>query len=249
MSKRLKWSWDWLNTKTFSLNECIYWVTLTYSLSGAFYWMKQLFTINASSWMDVIFLVNIFRLYLKVKSKFCHNCTRKKLFLSACYFWDGTISLRVMGQKFFPGGKIGYGYSYLDSLFRYSKVIRLHAILHHAAEAVQLQTDKGSGYCYTIGRGPNCCLLGHVTGLFFSLYVKIFLPSIFNLVDFWNGITLIVLDIGLTGKTIFKELGPFIDGPLQGLSFCPTKTFKPNKQTTWNTSHLHGIAWSNGKLE
>ena len=25
--------------------------------------------------------------------------------------------------------------------------------------------------------------------------------------------------------------------------------FKPNKQTTWSTSHLHGIAWSSGKLE
>ena len=26
-------------------------------------------------------------------------------------------------------------------------------------------------------------------------------------------------------------------------------TFKPGKQTTWNTNHLHGIAWSSGKLE
>ena len=36
---------------------------------------------------------------------------------------------------------------------------------------------------------------------------------------------------------------------LQGFSFCPPKTFKPNKQSTWNTSHLHGIAWSSGKLD
>ena len=27
------------------------------------------------------------------------------------------------------------------------------------------------------------------------------------------------------------------------------RTFKPNKQTTWNTSHLHGFAWSSGKLD
>ena len=134
--------------------------------------------------MDVIFLVNIFRLYLKVKSKFFHNCTRKNLFLSACYCWDGTISLREVDQKFLHGGKIGYGDSYLDSVFRYSKVFRLHAILHDAAGAVRLQTGKGPGYCYMIGRGPNCCLLGHVTGLLFCLYVKIFLPSIFNLIDF-----------------------------------------------------------------
>ena len=59
----------------------------------------------------------------------------------------------------------------------------------------------------------------------------------------------IVLDIDLTEKNIIKELGLYIDGFVQGFSFCPPKSFKPNKQTTWNTSHLHGIAWSSGKLE
>ena len=59
----------------------------------------------------------------------------------------------------------------------------------------------------------------------------------------------IVLDIELTEKNIIKELGLFIDGSVQGFSFCPPKTFKPNKQTTWNTRHLHGIAWSSGKLD
>ena len=52
----------------------------------------------------------------------------------------------------------------------------------------------------------------------------------------------IVLDIEPTDKNIIKELGLFIDGSVQGFSFCPPKVFKPNKQTTWNTSHLHGIA-------
>ena len=61
--------------------------------------------------------------------------------------------------------------------------------------------------------------------------------------------SLIVLDIELTEKNIIEELGLFMDGSLQGFSFCPPKTFKPNKQTTWNTRHLHGIAWSSGKLD
>ena len=26
-------------------------------------------------------------------------------------------------------------------------------------------------------------------------------------------------------------------------------SFKPNKPTTWNTCHLHGIVWSSGKLD
>ena len=61
--------------------------------------------------------------------------------------------------------------------------------------------------------------------------------------------SLIVLDIELNEKNLNKELRLFIDGSLQGFSFCPPKTFKPNKQTAWNTSHLHGIAWSSGKLD
>ena len=61
--------------------------------------------------------------------------------------------------------------------------------------------------------------------------------------------SLIVLDIELTEKNIIKELALFIDGSLQGFSFCPSKFFKPNKQTSWNSRHLHGIAWSSGKLD
>ena len=60
--------------------------------------------------------------------------------------------------------------------------------------------------------------------------------------------SLIVLEIELTEKIIIKELGIFIVGSLQRLSFCPPKSFKPNKQTKWITSHLHGIAWSSGRL-
>ena len=115
---------------------------------------------------------------------FEHNNVRKNLFLSACFCLDSRLSLREMDQKIEFGGTIGYGDSYLESVFGYSKVFRLHAILHDAAGAVRLQTGKGPGYCYMISRGPNCCLLGHVTGLLFCLYVKIFLPSIFNLFDF-----------------------------------------------------------------
>ena len=59
----------------------------------------------------------------------------------------------------------------------------------------------------------------------------------------------IVLDIEVTEKDIIRELRLIIDGSPQELSFSPPKTFKPNKQTSWNTKHLHGIAWSSGKLD
>ena len=134
--------------------------------------------------MDVLFLISAFQLYPGLKLTFTHNIVRKNFILSACFCWDSGRSLRDMDQKFKFGGTIGYEDSYLDSVFRYSKVFRLHALLHDAAGAVRLQTGKGPGYCYMIGRCPNCCLLGHLTGLLFCLYVKIFLPSIFNLIDF-----------------------------------------------------------------
>ena len=59
----------------------------------------------------------------------------------------------------------------------------------------------------------------------------------------------IVLDIELAEKNISKELGLFIDGSVEGFSFCPLKPFTPNKQTSWNTKHLYGIAWTSGKLD
>ena len=134
--------------------------------------------------MDVFFLFSVFRLYPGLKMTFKHNSVRKNLFLSACFCWDSGLPLREMDQKFKFGGLIGNVHSCLDSVFRYSKVFRLHAILHDAAGAVRTHSGKGPGYCYMIGRGPNSCLLGHVTGLISFPYVKIFLPSIFNSVDF-----------------------------------------------------------------
>ena len=152
--------------------------------------------------MDVLFLMIIFRLYLGIKRLFEHNSVGKNFFLSACFCWDSRFSLREMDQKLKFGGTIGYRDSYLEFSFRHFKVFRLHAKLHDAAGAVLEHSGKGPGYCYMIGRGPNCCLLGHVTGLLFCLYVKLFLPSIFNSVEFWSSMSFIVLDIELTEKNI-----------------------------------------------
>ena len=134
--------------------------------------------------MDVLFLISVFRLYPGLKMSFEHKSVRKNLFLSACFRWDSSLCLHEMDQKFKFGGLIGYGNSLSDSVFRYSKVFRLHAILHDAAGAVRSHSGKGPGYCYMIGRLPNSCLLRHVTGLLFCLYVKLFLPSFFNSVNF-----------------------------------------------------------------
>ena len=199
--------------------------------------------------MDVLFLFSIFRLYPGFKMSFEHNSVRKNLFLSACFCWHSGLSLRTMDQKFKLSGIIGYGNSSLDSVVRYSKVFRLHALLHDTAGAVRAHSGRKPGYCYMIGRGPNCCLLADMTDLLFFPYVKIFLPSIFIAIDFWTSMSCNVLHIELVDKNVTKQLGAFIDGSLQGFSFSPPKTFKTNTKTTRNTSHLHGIAWSSGKLD
>ena len=76
---------------------------------------------------------------------FEHNSVRKNLFLSADFCWDSGLSLRETDQKLKFGGLIGYGNFYLDSVFRYSKVFRQHAILQDAAGAVGAQSGKGPG--------------------------------------------------------------------------------------------------------
>ena len=38
-------------------------------------------------------------------------------------------------------------------VFFRSKMLKLHAIQQHAAEAMRSHTGKGLGYCYMIGRG------------------------------------------------------------------------------------------------
>ena len=127
--------------------------------------------------MDVLFLVNIFRFSSGLKLRFTKNTVRKNLFLSTCNCLDKNISLPELNQEFLFGGLICYGDSHLDNIFRFSKVFRLHALLHDAAGAVYLHNGKGPGYCYMIGRG-------HVTGLLYCFYLKLFVPSVFNLVDF-----------------------------------------------------------------
>ena len=73
---------------------------------------------------------------------FEHNSVRKNLFLSASFCWGSRLSLSEMEQKFKNDGTIGYGDSYLDSVFRNSKSFRLHSILHDTARAVRLQNGK-----------------------------------------------------------------------------------------------------------
>ena len=152
-----------------------------------------------------------------------------------------------MDQKFKFGGTIGYGDSYLEVWFRHFKVFRLHAILYDAAEAVRAHSGRGPDYCHVIGQGQNSYFLGHVTGLLFCLYVKLFLPSNSKSVDLWSSMSCIVLGIELTDKNVINELEISIDVKVLGYSFCPPKN-EPTKQAFWCTPNLHGKLCNNGHL-
>ena len=71
----------------------------------------------------------------------------------------------------------------MEYFFKKSKIFRLHAILHDSAGSVKTTAKKGPGYCYVAPSLPKSCFLGHVTGMFFCLYVKIFFSSVYALFD------------------------------------------------------------------
>ena len=165
--------------------------------------------------MDVFFLMSIFRLYPGFKMSFEHNSNCKNLFLSALFGWDFGLILREVYQNFEFGGNIGYGDPHSKCLIRHFKIFRLNAKLHVVVGAVWANTVTGLGYCYMTFRGANSSLPAHVTWVVFCLYLKLFLPSISNSVDFWSGMFCIVLDIELADREPIKALAVFIDGKFQ----------------------------------
>ena len=62
--------------------------------------------------------------------------------LSVCRSWNDQIPLSEMDQNFPCGGTTGSGHSYLDFLFCYSKVLRPHARLYDAVEAIWSHTGQ-----------------------------------------------------------------------------------------------------------
>ena len=104
---------------------------------------------------------------------------------------------------------------------------------------------------------PSSCLLGHITGLFFCLYIKVCHPHIFkfqivnhlSIISAKKRMTLVVFDIECLEGTFVKELGIFKDGTVLGYTLLPSNDYKPTFQAKWNTKNLHGINWNNGKVD
>ena len=151
-----------------------------------------------------------------------------------------------MNQKINFGETIGYGDSYLEFLFGHFKVLRIYFItlleqLGHIVAKVQAT--------FTWLGVTKFMFAGSHDWTTFCLYIKIFLPSIFNSVDFRSSMSCIVLDFELPEKNIIQEVGVFINGKVQGYSFRPPKMYKPTREAFWSTRNLQELVWNSGRLD
>ena len=123
--------------------------------------------------------------YLTVAQKFPQNSIRLNYFLSACEFFndqenfDHDIALKLRPY----GGLIGIDNSSLDHQLKSFKVLRLHAVLHDAGVFIYERYKQGPGYSYMLPWKSSNCFSGHLSGILFCLYIKIFHPSIFHLLE------------------------------------------------------------------
>lgn len=108
-----------------------------------------------------------------------HHGTRKNYFLAACtLFSSESLDIDQLHVETPFGGMIGIGNSRLHRYLARYKLFRLHAIIHDAAGLVKSRYNSGPGYCYMFSCCPiNSYFLGHVTGILFCIYSKLFNPS------------------------------------------------------------------------
>ena len=110
-------------------------------------------------------------------------------------------------------------------------------------------SGKGPGYCYMIGRGPNSCLLCHLTGILFPPLCKKFSALRFRFCWFLKPYVFDCTRYKANWEKHNWRTGTLFWWSSTRVLILSTKTCKPKKQKTWNTSHLYGIAWSSGKLD
>ena len=202
--------WKCQYTSCSRQKKFIYRATLSYFKGGALYWVKQLAIIK-TTFVKFAYTPSNERFTIVSGTKiviWTQKCSKKPIF-ECIFLWDFRLSLTAMDQKYKFGGTIYYDNSYLETLFRYLKVFRRHPVVHDAPEAVRAHSRKAPGHSYKIGRGPNSFWLCQLTGLLFCFSGKLFLPSIFNSVDFWSSMSCNVLDFEVADLNVIKEVGSF----------------------------------------
>ena len=130
-------------------------------------------------------LKNIHDKYISISTSYPEKSVRFNYFLAASEFFseldsfDHDIALKLRSY----GGLIGIDNSSLDKYLKVSKILRLHAILHDAGGFRYEMYNQGPGYSYMLPWKSSTCFRGHLSGILFCLYIKIFHPSIFHLLE------------------------------------------------------------------
>lgn len=129
-------------------------------------------------------LSEIHSLYFEIKRKYPGKSKRLLYFLATVQLLDPGIDLE-MTMKLRPyGGLIGIDDSKLDDYLNWSKILRLHAVLHDAAGYVYDTSKTGPGYLYAWNcHVSNSCFLGHFAGIMFCLVQKLFNKRNFSLLE------------------------------------------------------------------
>ena len=165
--------------------------------------MKQLFTLRTNSVRNGCSLSSEhFPIVSEVKTLNCAKQCSQEPISNCLSLLKRRRSLREVDRKFKYARSIGYGDSYLEFLFSHFKVFRQRAKLHDATGAMRTHNGKSRGCCYMIGQGLNLCLHGHVSGLLFCLFVKLYLFSNYNSVDFGSSISCTVLNIEIIDVSV-----------------------------------------------
>lgn len=104
------------------------------------------------------------------------------LFLSVCALTKNDACLHKLTHDYKDGGLIGYGHSInTNKLLSRFKLLRLHAAFHDAFGYMKTHYNVGPGYSYVCSSAlPSSCFVGHISGVLYWLYVKIFHSSSYD---------------------------------------------------------------------
>ena len=120
---------------------------------------------------------------ISTNTHFQKNTKRKNFFLACCLSISSEVDLLEIDRIAPFGGLIGIGDSTLETVFGGLKCFRMHAVLHDASGFMKTTYSRGVGYCYVFKSDtilPNSCLLGHITGLVYCLYLKFYHSKLFS---------------------------------------------------------------------
>ena len=123
--------------------------------------------------------------YLSLQNIYPENSVRRNYFLAACSLFNESTDFDFdIAMKLRPyGGLIGIDSSSMDRFLKDSEILRLHAILHDAAGYIQEYYNQGPVYAYMLPYDINSPFAGHITGIAFCWYTKLFKPITFHLLE------------------------------------------------------------------